>query len=171
LRRQRAPRLAAPDDPLRLMRAGWRSLLRYSGFVAAASVVVAILLVGGLWAFGAFDRPDGHHAVDLRLLTPSERLDLAEALGEASGSERPSLPPMEAIPPLEVPLHRESGFVQVEVLVDDQGQVVDAEVIRSVPPGMFEEQALEIVRSRDYGPGQAGRKSEMVDFTLEPGDE
>ncbi len=161
---------AAATRPLGLMRSGWRRLLRFAGFVAGASVVVAILLVASLWSFGIFDRPAGHHAVDLRLLTPSERLDLAEALGETTGNERPSLPPLEAIPPLEVPLHRESGFVQVEVLVDDQGQVVDAEVIRSVPPGMFEAQALEIAKSREYDPGAPGRRTEMVDFTLESGE-
>jgi TonB family protein len=61
--------------------------------------------------------------------------------------------------------------VQVEVLVDDRGQVVDAEVIRSVPPGVFEAQALEIARSREYDPGAPGRRTEMVDFTLESGDQ
>lgn len=150
------------------MKFGLQNVLRYGGFVGAASVVVAILLVASLWAFGLLDRPAGHHAVDLRLLTPSERLDLAEALGESTGSERRSLPPLDDIPPLEIPPHTASGFVQVEYVVDRQGRVVDAEVVRSVPPGLFEKQALEIVRSRQYGPGEAGRRSEVVDFTLEP---
>lgn len=150
------------------MKSGVRKVIRYGGFVGAASVVVAVLLVASLWAFGVLDRPAGHHAVDLRLLTPSERLDLAEALGESAGAERRSLPPLEDIPPLEIPPHTASGFVQVEYVVDGQGRVVDAEVVRSVPPGLFEEQALEIVRSRAYGPADAGRRTEVVDFTLEP---
>ncbi len=152
------------------MKSAYRKAMRYGGFAVAASVVVVILLVASLWAFGFLDRPDGHHAVDLRLLTPSERLDLAEALGESSDDGRPGLPPLEEIPPLEIPRHTESGFVQVEFLVDEQGRVVDAEVVRSVPPGLFEDQALEIVKSRDYGPGEPGRRTEMVDFTLESAD-
>jgi len=153
------------------MTSRWRSVLRFGGFVGAAGIVVTIILVASLWAFGFLDRPDGHHAVDLRLLTPSERLDLAEALGESAGGERPSLPPLEEIPPLEIPRHTESGFVQVEYVVDEQGRVVDAEVVRSMPPGLFEAQALEIVRSREYGPADAGRRTEMVDFTLESADQ
>lgn len=151
------------------MKSGIRNVVRYAGFAAAAGIVVAVLMVGSLWSFGLLDRPAGHHAVDLRLLTPSERLDLAEALGEPSVPERPGLPPLEDIPPLEIPPHTASGFVQVEYIVDGQGRVVDAEVVRSVPPGLFEEQALAIVRSREYGAGDAGRRTEVVDFTLEPG--
>ena len=60
--------------------------------------------------------------------------------------------------------------MQVEVLVDAQGRVVDAEVVRSMPSGVFEEQALQIARSRQYGPGEPGRRIEMVDFTLESAD-
>lgn len=157
-------------DTVPIMRSRIRGVLRYAGFVGAASVVVGALMVASLWAFGLFDRPAGHHAVDLRLLTPGERLDLAEALGEQHGSERPGLPPLEDIPPLEIPPHTASGFVQVEYIVDGQGRVVDAEVVRSVPPGLFEEQALAIVRSREYGSGDAGRRTEVVDFALEPAD-
>ena len=145
-------------------------VMRFCGFVAAASVVVAVLLVVSLWAFGMLDRPAGHHAVDLRLLTQGERRDLAESLGEASRPERPSLPPLEDIPPLELPVRQESGFVQVEYVVDPTGRVVEAEVVRSIPPGVFEEQALAIVRAREFSPDQAGRRTEVVDFTLEPGD-
>lgn len=147
---------------------GW---LRWAGSAAVAAVVVAALLVASLWAFGAFDRDDGHHAVDVHILSSSERLDLAEQLGEGDDRRRPRLPPLEDIPPLEIPKRGESGFVQLEVVVDASGQVVDAQVVRSVPSGVYEDQALEMVRSRDYEPGDAGTRTEIVDFTVEPGGE
>lgn len=154
-----------------LMAAERSPILRFAGAVVAACLVVAGLLVGSLWAFGFLDRPKGHHAVDLRLLTRSERLDLAEALGERPAGERPTLPPLEDIPPLQIPPRKEVGFVQVEFSVDAQGRVIDAEVVRSMPEGVFDQQALEIVRSRSYSSKDGGRRTEVVDFTLERGAE
>ncbi len=142
--------------------------LRWAGSVVVAAVVVAVLLIVGLWAFGAFDRDEGHHAVDVHILSSSERLDLAKQLGEGDERRRPGLPPLEDIPPLEIPKRSESGFVQVEVVVDEDGAVVDAEVIRAVPGGVFEDRALEMIRTRDYGPGDAGTRTEIVDFIVEP---
>ena len=144
---------------------GW---LRWAGSVAAAAVVVGVLMVASLWAFGAFDREDGHHAVDVHILSSSERLDLAKQLGEDDARRRPRLPPLADIPALEIPKRAESGFVQVEVVVDASGRILDAEVVRAVPSGVYEEQALEVVRARDYEPGDAGRRIEIVDFTIEP---
>ncbi len=148
-----------------------QGIFRFAGATAAACIVVAMILVTSLWAFGYLDKPAGHHAVDLRLLTPSERLDLAETLGEAPADGRPRLPPLEDIPPLEIPRRTEAGFVQVEFSVDARGRVTDAQVVRSLPQGLFEAQALEIVRARQYPPGDGGRQTEVVDFTVEPGDE
>jgi TonB family protein len=142
--------------------------LRWASSVVVAAVVVAVLLIVGLWAFGAFDRDEGHHAVDVHILSSSERLDLAKQLGEGDDRRRPVLPPLEDIPPLEIPKRSESGFVQVEVVVDKDGSVIDAEVIRAVPSGVFEDQALEMIRTRGYGPGDAGTRTEIVDFTVEP---
>jgi TonB family protein len=124
-------------------------------------------MVASLWAFGAFDRDDGHHAVDVHILSSSERLDLAEQLGEGEDRRRPRLPPLADIPPLVIPKRAESGFVQVEVVVDADGRVVDAEVVRAVPSGVYEEQALEVVRARNYEAGEAGKRTEIVDFTVE----
>lgn len=151
------------------MSIGTSEFARFAGAGAAACVVVALILIGTLWAFGFLDRPEGRHAVDVRLLTLGERLDLAEALGERSATERPSLPPLEDIPPLEIPRRREPGFVQVEFSVDARGRVTDAEVVRSMPEGLFDQQALEIIRSRQYAAGESGRRTEVVDFTVEPG--
>jgi protein TonB len=152
------------------MSAETRKFIRFAGAGAAACVVVALILIGSLWAFGFLDRPKGHHAVDVRLLTLGERLDLAEALGEPAANERPSLPPLEEIPPLDIPRRREPGFVQVEFSVDARGRVTDAEVVRSMPEGLFDQQALEIIRSRQYPAGDSGRRTEVVDFTVEPGE-
>ena len=129
--------------------------------------MVSVLLVVSLWAFGAFDRDDGHHAVDVHILSSSERLDLAEQLGEGRGRGRPSLPPLADIPPLVIPKRAESGFVQVEVVVDADGRVIEAEVVRAVPSGVYEEQALAVVRARSYEAGEAGARTEIVDFTVE----
>lgn len=148
------------------MAADPRSLLRFAGSSAVACVVVVAILIASLWAFGFLDRPRGHHAVDVLPLTKSERLDLAEALGERPVDRRPRLPPLEEIPPLEIPRHQETGFVQVEFSVDAEGRVTDAEVIRAVPEGVFETQALEIVRSRQYAPGESGRLTELVEFSV-----
>jgi TonB family protein len=153
------------------MNSNSRRFIRFAGAVSAACVVVALIMIASLWAFGFLDRPKGHHAVDLRLLTLSERLDLAEALGERSVDERPVLPPLEEIPPLEIPRRQEPGFVQVEFFVDDQGRVTDAEVVRSMPEGFFDQQALEIVRSRQYAAGEGGRRTDVVDFTVERAEE
>lgn len=145
-------------------------ILRFATSAALACVVVAALMVASLWAFGIFDREEGHRAVDISLLSVSERVDLAELLGERSPDERPTLPPLEEIEPLEIPRRSESGFVQVEFSVDDAGNVTDAQVVRAMPTGLFEDQALEIVRSRRYQPGGETRMTEIVDFSVEPED-
>ena len=141
-------------------------LLRFTTFTALACVVVAALLVASLWAFGAFDGREGQHAVDVTMLSVSERLDLAELLGENEEHGRPSLPPLEDIAPLEIPRRDESGFVQVEFSVDASGRVTDAEVVRAMPAGVFDNQALEIVRSRRYRPDSGARRTEIVDFSV-----
>lgn len=155
------------SDARSAMPAETREIFRFAGAAIAACAVVAVILVVSLWSFGFLDRPKGHHAVDIRLLTLSERLDLAEMLGEKRQDGRPSLPPLDEIPPLEIPRHKSAGFVQVEFSVDAQGRVTDAHVVRSVPEGLFEQQALEIVRSREYAPDESGRRTDVVNFTVE----
>lgn len=81
--------------------------------------------------------------------------------------------PRPAVPPREV-----RGFVQLEVVLDERGRVVDARVVGAMPPGRFERQALADVRARSYPPivvdGKpvAGRFTEVVNFQVlaEPGD-
>ena len=146
-------------------------LLRFAGAAIAATFVVLVLMIVSLWAFGVFDRPAGHHAVDVRLISDRERIDLAEALGENQSKQRPSLPPLADIPAVTIPRRSESGFVQIEFSVDQDGRVTDAEVVRSMPEGVFEEQALEIVRSRVYEGDDMGRQTDIIDFVVEPEDD
>ena len=141
-------------------------LLRFTTSTALACIVVAALLVASLWSFGVFDNREGHHAVDITMLSVSDSLDLAELLGENEEPGRPSLPPLEDIAPLEIPRRDESGFVQVEFSVDASGRVTDAEVVRAMPAGVFDNQALEIVRSRRYQPDSGARRTEIVDFSV-----
>jgi TonB family protein len=146
-----------------------KTLKRWMVSVSAATVVVLTLMLLSLWVFGAFDVEKLHYTQSLRLLGEDERRDLAEELGEPRAGQRPSLPPLEEIPPLEIPRHRRSGFVQVEFSVDADGRVTQAEVVRAAPAGYYEEQALAILRSRrfeDLAPGETG--TEIIDFRIEP---
>ena len=159
-----------PRDPRPLL---WR----YGVSAAIASVIVFFLLVGSLYVFGAYDRRDGPRSQRVELMPDSMRLDLAELFGESKEPERPRLPKLEDIPPLRLPGPPQSGFVQVEFVVDGQGRVAEAEVVGATHEGVFEEQALAIVRSRRYVPrpdGGVDRRVEIVDYTIEdepPGDD
>ncbi|MGB5589869.1 MAG: energy transducer TonB [Gammaproteobacteria bacterium] len=146
-------------------------LQRWIGPLLAATVVVLALMVASLWAFGAFDIERLHYTQSLRLLGDNERRDLATELGEAPASTRPTLPPMEEIPPLEIPQRQRTGFVQLEFTVGADGRVAEAEVVRAAPSGYYEEQALAILRSRrfeDLAPGETS--TEIIDFRIEVDD-
>lgn len=148
-------------------------LLRYGLSAVIASIIVLALLVGSLYAFGAYEKRDGPRSQRIDLLSESERLDLAELLGETREPERPRLPELKDIPPLTLPSAPQSGFVQVEVLVDEQGRVADAQVVGATHDGVFEEQALAIVRARRYAPrpdGGVDRRTEIVDYTIDGAD-
>ncbi len=144
-----------------------------------ATVVVLIMTIVGLSLFGAFDKDQGREIElhPLQLLTESQRIDFAEELGLDTRPRRPELPAMEDIPPFEVPRRHVSGFVQVEVEYDSEGKVTDARILDAAPRGIYEQQALEQVRSRRYTPdsvnGRAipGSRVEIVDFTIPPSEE
>ncbi|MGI9265160.1 MAG: TonB family protein [Gammaproteobacteria bacterium] len=144
------------------------SVMRFTGSVVVATIIVTTLLAGGLWMFGAYEpEEEAHTSTRVEMLS---RIDLAELLGEETGRQRPQLPAMEDIEPLVIPRRTQSGFVQVEYVVDANGRVVEAEVVGAAPVGVYEDQALEIVRSRRYQPKPTGadvdRRTEMVDFSI-----
>ncbi len=156
-----------PDERRRADPRPW--LLRFGLSAAIASVIVFLLLVGSLYVSGAYEKRDGPRAQRVDLLSETERLDLAELFGEPAPNERPKLPELVDIPPLELPSPPQTGFVQVEVLVDEQGRVASAEVVGATHEGVFEEQALAIVRARRYAPrpdGGVDRRTEIVDYTI-----
>ena len=156
------PARMLPPDPRPLA-------LRYGISIAIASVIVFLLLVGSLYMFGAYDKREGPRSQRVELMSESERLDLAELFGEAPAPRRPQLPELKDIPPLELPSRPRSGFVQVEIVVDGQGRVAQAEVVGSTHEGVYEDQALAIVRARRYEPrpdGGADRRIEIVDYTI-----
>lgn len=147
------------------------AIRRWAGSVVSASAIVFALLVIGLWMFGAYaPKEKGRRAHGVELLS---NIDLAALLGEEPRRELPELPSMDDIPPLVIPQRTQSGFVQVEFTVDGQGRVTEAEVVNAAPAGIYEEQALAIVRSRRYQPkpggSASGRRTEVVDFSVGPG--
>ena len=148
------------------------TLFRMAGSVVVATVIVTLLLSTGLWLFGAYDpEEEGHTTTQVQMLS---RIDLAELLGEdGTVRQRQELPPIEPIDPLTIPRRAQAGYEQVEYDVDDKRRLLDAEYVGAAPAGIYEDQALEIVRSRRYEPNPAGmmdRRTELVDFQVEAGD-
>lgn len=142
-----------------------RKLLRFAGASGVAAVVVFLLMVGVLWAFGLLDRDDEDVVLahPVRLLSTTDRVDVAELLEP----RRRAPPPPEPAPSFELPAREVSGFVQLAVEVNEEGRVERAEVVNAVPSGIFEEEALRIVRQRRYAVPPDGRAvDEIVPFTV-----
>lgn len=143
-----------------------RGLIRWTGSLAIGLSVVYLLAVAGLFAFGWFDdesaTPRRTHAVNL--LNELERVRIREELGLDARRKPKVRPPPE---PLRMP-RQVSGFVQLEVEVGTQGEVVSAEVLGAVPEGYYEQQALDVVRGRRYPPSPLGtyRQPEVIPFTV-----
>ncbi len=143
-----------------------RTVVRWSGSLLIGLAVVYLLSVAGLFAFGLFDdeaaNPRRTHAVDL--LNDLERVRIRKELGLDERRKPAVRPPPE---PLRMP-RQVSGFVQLEVEVGMQGEVVSAQVLGAVPEGYYEEQALEAVQDRRYDPSPLGtyRQPEVIPFTV-----
>lgn len=90
-------------------------------------------------------------------------LDLAELLGEP----RRQLPELAPPPPaIELPAREVRGFVQLQLTVDMNGEVVDAAVVSAAPEGVYEAEALAAARSMTYPAGRPGVRSEIIDFAV-----
>lgn len=147
-----------------------RTALRWCGSLALGMVIVYVLSLGGLYAFGWFDertsRDRQTHMVEL--LSGVERIRLKDELGLDQRRARPAPPAPE---PVLLP-RQVSGFVQLELEIGTEGEVLDAKVLGAVPEGYFESQALEAARARRYEPAPIGsyRQSEVIPFniTVEP---
>lgn len=58
-----------------------------------------------------------------------------------------------------------SGTVTVEAVIDEQGNVADARVVKGLPMGL-DEKALEAVRTWKFKPATAGGKPMKVNYTV-----
>ena len=145
-----------------------RRALRFLVAGSLATVIVAVLMASVLWGFGLLERPqDGIEAHPVDVLSSSARIDVGELIDGPSRPELPELPPMEEIPPLEIPTRRPEGFVQVEFQVDESGRVQSARVVNALPAGVYEDEALEQVRSRRWVPDpRGGTLTEVVRFSV-----
>jgi len=146
-----------------------RKALRFAFSAVLAAVVVVCLMTGVLWGFGLLDRPeDDLDAHRVEILSESSRLDVAELIEGPEGRRLPALPPIKEIPPMEVAPRAKTGFVQVEFEVGEDGVVKNAEVVNAVPPGVYEEQALQQVRNRRWAPDPRGQRTltEVVRFSV-----
>jgi len=147
-----------------------QTLLRWFGSLVLGTAIVYVLSLAGLYAFGWFDERTSveprTHVVEL--LSSIDRVRLKDELGLDKRRARPAPP---APKPVMLP-RQVSGFVQIEVEVGSLGEVLDARVVGAVPEGYYEEQALEVVRGRQYEPSPLGsyRQAEVVPFniTVEP---
>ncbi len=149
--------------------------MRLLGSMLVASVVVLTMMVTGLRIWGLFDGEEVRYGLSrVELLSPAERLDLAELLGENTRPTLPEMPRAIEIPSLELEPRARKGFVQVEFLVGPDGRASNVEIVGATPGADYENQAREIIESRAYVPeyrdGQAvpSRRSEIVEFTLSP---
>ena len=141
---------------------------RFAGSVGLACIVVFWLLVGGLWAFGAFEPEErGPKAYPLELIQISDRVDVSRWFETPEAPPRVGLPPLEEIEPVTLPERVSTGFVQVAFSVDAEGLVTDARVLNSTHGGYYEPEALEAVRGKAHAPGNPGEvRMEIVPFVV-----
>ena len=139
----------------------------------ALCIVLAMLWFGlEISGFTDGDEPRALDAHDVTLLSESERRELQALLGEGRyGLTLPVKPDPVAAP---APRISARGFVRLDVSVDASGNVADVRVIDADPPGIYESQAVAEIRAKHYAPdvvdgvAVAGRRLEIVDFTVSP---
>lgn len=139
--------------------------VRLLGAFAGACVVVFFLTLFAASLVSRFQDEEDDELVahPVSRLVGYSSLDLAELLGEP----RRALPELRPPPPaITLPDREVRGFVQLQVTTDASGKVVEAAVVSAAPEGIFEEQALAIVRGRSYPAGPPGMTTEIVDFSV-----
>jgi TonB family protein len=143
--------------------------------VIASVLVLTMAAVGVRWFY---DREEQEE----KTLRVMKQINLT-TMGEAPGAEererrqqrefvREGPEDRPAPPPVSVPDRQVEGFVQVEYTVFPDGRVENVEVVGAQPSGVFEDQARELIRARDYtgqvspAEQQGERRTEIVDFTV-----
>ncbi len=147
--------------------------IRVAGSMLVASIVVYALLMLGVGVMQKFE-PDDQDPMKIHpvnLLEAYQRKRWSEELGEDK-RKLPERPHREQMPRYELPEREVSGFVQIEVMIGADGIVEEVEVVGAAPSGVYEEQAMEIIRQRLYSPdvidGVAvpSTLTEIIDFTV-----
>ena len=147
-------------------------------------LLAALIAVSGAFAIIAlvmrvFDPPQriedavyaelttGVGSVDLDA-DPALRKALQDSL--AGKAVKPGAPPPK--PSFEITPRQVKGFVQIEVRLDASGRVADAKVVGAMPPGVYEQRALQQVRAQRHAPiikdgkAVAGQVTEVVRFSV-----
>jgi protein TonB len=72
-------------------------------------------------------------------------------------------------------LRIQGGRVRVRILLDEKGEVEEMRTLAAVPPGVFEQAAIEVLRAGRFAPGYAGpisvRSYLFMEVTFGPGPE
>ncbi|MFK8052269.1 MAG: energy transducer TonB [Woeseiaceae bacterium] len=141
---------------------------RLLGAFAGACVVVALLTVISAslirwWDDRERSNDPARNAQPVALAGYSS-LDLAEILGEPRYQlpEAPVAPPP---PPLSA--RQISGFVIVEVVVDEQGRATSAKVVTATPSGLYEDQAVRDALDGIYPANAPGRQDAVIRFSVD----
>ena len=150
------------------------SLIRFAGSLALAFCIVVAMLWLGLEISG-FTDPGGPRVLEtheVTLLSDSERVDFQALLGERR--DQLAAPPVPERVTAPSPQRVERGYVRLDVVVDELGEVADVRVIDAQPAGIYEAQAVAEIRRKRYSPdvvdGAAvtSRHLEIVEFTVAP---
>ncbi|MEM7611476.1 MAG: energy transducer TonB [Pseudomonadota bacterium] len=138
---------------------------RLLGAFAGACCVVLSLSLFASWLIKLFDEreDDGIESHPVELLVGYSSLDLAELLGEPR-HQLPELAPPP--PPVALAPRTVSGFVMLEVDVDEHGRARDARIIEATPPGVYEQQAVREALAAEYPAGSPGVRDSLVRFSV-----
>lgn len=152
-------------------------------FVLAAIgglLVTLAMLVTALHFFDQrFSKSSLRPIIEVEPLPGASRVDVAEWLREARGDlpedDKTALEALLEAPPPRWELEERdvSGFVQLNFTIQPDGSVTDVRVFGAVPPGIYEDRAMEIVAARRYVPDYdadgnpvARRGIDVVEFTV-----
>lgn len=147
--------------------------------IGGALVTLAMLVTGLYLTDTRISKASLRPAVEVQPVPGMSRVDIAEWLRETRGDlhedERHALESLLETPPprWELAEREVSGFVQLSFTIQPDGRATGIEVYGAVPPGIYEEQAMEIVASRRYEPAYdddgvpvVSRGIEVIDFTV-----
>ena len=143
-------------------------ITRLAGAFVGACVVVFLLTAGSASLIKWWDDRERDENSIVKLHPVSgvsgfSSVDLAELLGEPK-YQLPEAPRAPIPPPL---AGREiSGFVIVEVTVNDAGNPVNATIVQAEPAGIYEQQAIRDALAGSYAAGAPGKQDTVIRFSV-----